>query len=257
MTSIRSMSARGTSCTSQNTPENNGVYTVRPSISTRSLLAVVPLKPRALMAHWRESICATCRFAARRSASARLAAPERRMSSCVITWIAEAVCDSRSGRFDTDVTCRFINCSMLNFFRASADKLASLSGGRALAQKFPNHLEQLTWFERLDQRARRAQRRRGLQHLDLSGPAPTRHGDDRRLGMLGTKGADHFQPVPLGHEDVHQNKIGTLLALQAQPGVPIGCFQHLVASRLERDSNRPPKHAIIIHHEDSRHALST
>src|SRR5256712_12048140 len=77
------------------------------------------------MAHWRESICATCRFAARRSASARLAAPERRMSSCVITWIAEAVCDSRSGRFDTEVTCRFINCSMLNFFRASADKLES------------------------------------------------------------------------------------------------------------------------------------
>src|SRR3989442_10268408 len=77
------------------------------------------------MAHWRESICATCRFAARRSASARLDAPERRMSSCVITWIAEAVCDSRSGRFDTEVTCRFINCSMLNFFRASADKLES------------------------------------------------------------------------------------------------------------------------------------
>src|SRR2546429_3630425 len=100
-------------------------------MSTSSLLAAVPLKPRALMAHWRESICATCRFAARRSASARLAAPERRMSSCVITWIAEAVCDSRSGRFDTEVTCRFINCSMLNFFRASADKLGS---GRWLAE---------------------------------------------------------------------------------------------------------------------------
>src|SRR2546422_3302049 len=94
-------------------------------MSTSSLLAAVPLNPRALMAHWRESICATCRFAARRSASARLAAPERRMSSCVITWIAEAVCDKRSGRFDTEVTCRFINCSMLNFFRASADRLES------------------------------------------------------------------------------------------------------------------------------------
>src|SRR5207237_14591 len=185
-------------------------------MSTSGLLAAGPLNPRALMAHWRESICATCRFAARRSASARLEAPERRMSSWVITWIAEAVCDKRSGRFDTEVTCRFINCSMLNFFRASADRLesgrwpaesvcctdgrfrdtpASLSGGRALAQQFPNHLEQLTWFERLDQRARRAQRRRGLQHLDLSGPAPTRHRDDRRFCLLGAKGADHFQPV--------------------------------------------------------------
>src|SRR5207244_10430942 len=77
------------------------------------------------MAHWRESICATCRFAARRSASARLEAPERRMSSWVMTWIAEAVCDKRSGRFDTEVTCRFINWSMLNFFRGSADRLES------------------------------------------------------------------------------------------------------------------------------------
>src|SRR5947207_13416758 len=94
-------------------------------MSTSSLLAAVPLNPRALMAHWRESICATCRFAARRSAAARREAPERRMSCWVITWIAEAVCDSRSGRFDTEVTCRFINCSMLNFFRASADRLES------------------------------------------------------------------------------------------------------------------------------------
>src|SRR5207237_3221401 len=94
-------------------------------MSTSGLLAAGPLNPRALMAHWRESICATCRFAARRSASARLEAPERRMSSWVITWIAEAVCDKRSGRFDTEVTCRFINCSMLNFFRASADRLES------------------------------------------------------------------------------------------------------------------------------------
>src|SRR2546429_5270580 len=60
----------------------------------------------------------------------------------------------------------------------------------SLGQQFPNHLEELARFERLDQRARRAQSRRGLQHLDLSGPAPTRHGDDRRLGLLATKGAD-------------------------------------------------------------------
>src|SRR5437016_14677233 len=71
MTSIRSTSTRGTSCTSQNTPEYNGVYTVRPSMSTRSLLAVVLLNPRALMAHCRESTCATCRLVARRKASGR------------------------------------------------------------------------------------------------------------------------------------------------------------------------------------------
>src|SRR6266700_1980622 len=94
-------------------------------ITPLTALAPQRLAPGPLMTHWRESICATCRFAARRSASARPDAPERRMSSCVITWIAEAVCDSRSGRFDTEVTCRFINCSMLNFFRASADKLES------------------------------------------------------------------------------------------------------------------------------------
>src|SRR2546425_2481344 len=98
---------------------------VRPSMSTRSLLAVVPLKPRALMAHWRESTCATCRLEARRRASARLDAPERRMSCCVITWIAEAVCDNRSGRFETEVTCRSINCSILSFFNAAADTLES------------------------------------------------------------------------------------------------------------------------------------
>src|SRR5205814_10424074 len=51
MTPDRSISESGTSCASQNTPENNGVYTVRPSIRTRSLLAVVLLNPRALIAH--------------------------------------------------------------------------------------------------------------------------------------------------------------------------------------------------------------
>jgi hypothetical protein len=48
MTSMRSMSSSITSCTSQNTPENNGEYTDRPSISTRSLLADELLNPRAL-----------------------------------------------------------------------------------------------------------------------------------------------------------------------------------------------------------------
>src|SRR6266545_301751 len=94
-------------------------------MSTRSLLAVVLLNPRALMAHWRESTCATCRLPARRSASGRLDAPERRMSSRVITWIAEAVCANRSARFETEVTSRFISCSMLSCFNTSADTLVS------------------------------------------------------------------------------------------------------------------------------------
>src|SRR6266508_2320215 len=94
-------------------------------MSTSSLLAVVPLNPRALIAHWRESTCATCRLVARRNASGRLDAPERRMSSRVITWIAEAVCDNRSARFETEVTSRFISCSMLSCFNTSADTLVS------------------------------------------------------------------------------------------------------------------------------------
>src|SRR2546427_546329 len=125
MTSIRSMSARGTSCTSQNTPEYNGVYTVRPSMSTRSLLAVVLLNPRALMAQSRELTCATCKLVARRRASGRLEAPERRMSCWVMTWMAEATCANLSGRLETEVTSRFISCSMLSFFNAAADALES------------------------------------------------------------------------------------------------------------------------------------
>jgi hypothetical protein len=49
------------------------------------LLAVVLLKPRALIAHCRESSWATSRFEASRNASGRLDAPERRMSSPVMT----------------------------------------------------------------------------------------------------------------------------------------------------------------------------
>src|ERR1051325_3219885 len=47
------------------------------------------------------------------------------MSSWVITWIAEAVSDSRSRRFETEVTSRFISCSILSFFKATAVRLES------------------------------------------------------------------------------------------------------------------------------------
>src|SRR2546421_12951537 len=89
MTSIRSTSTRGSSCTSQNTPEYNGVYTVRPSMSTRSLLAVGLLNPRALMAHWRESTFATRKVGARRQASGGLQAPEGRKVALGVARMAE------------------------------------------------------------------------------------------------------------------------------------------------------------------------
>src|SRR5260370_35244516 len=43
-----------------------------------------------------------------------LVAPDRRISSLVITWIAEAVSESLSRRFETEVTSTFINSSTLN-----------------------------------------------------------------------------------------------------------------------------------------------
>src|SRR2546422_4948629 len=95
-------------------------------MSTSSLLAVVLLNPRALIAHWRESTCATSRFEAKRNASGSLVAPERRMSSWVITWVAEDACDSFSGRLETDVTSRFISCSSVSLLSAPGD--AAVSG---------------------------------------------------------------------------------------------------------------------------------
>ncbi len=85
ITSMRSTSARSTSCASQTTPENSGVYTVRPSTSTSSLFASTLLKPRALIAYWFVSARATSRLGASRSASGNDVAPLRLISSAVIT----------------------------------------------------------------------------------------------------------------------------------------------------------------------------
>ncbi len=90
------------------------MYTVRPSIITSSLFASAVLKPRALIAQSCEFFCATCRLSANRSASGMLVAPERRMSSCVMTWIADAVPSSFSGWRDTEVTSTFISSSTLS-----------------------------------------------------------------------------------------------------------------------------------------------
>ena len=74
------------------------------------------LKPRALIAQVLPSDWATCRLAASRSASGRLVAPERRMSSPVITVIAAAACESGSLRRETEVTSISISSSMLRPF---------------------------------------------------------------------------------------------------------------------------------------------
>src|ERR1035441_3382813 len=61
-----------------------------------------------LTAHWLESICATSTPGAIRRTSGMLVAPERRMSSWLITKTAAPVLDSVCSFFETEVT------SMLN-----------------------------------------------------------------------------------------------------------------------------------------------
>src|SRR6267142_789508 len=118
ITSMRSISSSSTSWTFQYTPENNGVYTLRPSISTSSLLSNRPLNPRDAIAHLFESMRATSNPGASLNASGMLLAPERRISSCVITKIAAAASATFCVRLDTDVTCMFIRSSMLSFVKS-------------------------------------------------------------------------------------------------------------------------------------------
>ena|SRR2546427_6872074 len=69
---------------------------LRPSCNTSNLLAKTSLKPRALTAHWLESSRAASIPGTSRRASGMLKAPERRMSSSVMTEIAAGDCDSFS-----------------------------------------------------------------------------------------------------------------------------------------------------------------
>ncbi len=80
---------------------------------TSSLLAKRPLNPRELMAHLFSSMRATCKPGTIRNASGMLVAPERRMSSCVITKMAAAASASFWVLFETEVTCTFIKSSTL------------------------------------------------------------------------------------------------------------------------------------------------
>src|SRR5438093_12903902 len=135
---------------------------MRPSIKTSSLLDVVLLKPRAEMAHCRESICATSRFSARRSASGRLDAPDRRMSSSVMTWIAEPVWERGSARLETEVTSRFKSCSKLSFLSVLGDVTGKAVWAWAwLAAAIAKAVT--------DAKACRAKLRQGRGHGDLAG----------------------------------------------------------------------------------------
>src|SRR5467141_1445355 len=113
ITSIRSRSSSITSWIFQYTPENKGVYTLLPSMRTSSLLSKRPLNPREPIAHLFSSMRATSRPGTRRSASGMLVAPDRRMSSCVITKIAAAASATCCLRLETEVTCIFHRSSKL------------------------------------------------------------------------------------------------------------------------------------------------
>src|ERR1039457_6176278 len=105
---------------------------LRPSINTNILSAKRPPKPRAVTDQLLASIRATCRPGTMRSTSGMLLTPERRMSSCVITYTAPAVwlsfCSLRPG----ELTSTFIRVSRLASARSPGD-----CGGVSLAQQAP------------------------------------------------------------------------------------------------------------------------
>ena len=88
------------------------------------------LNPRALIAQVLPLDWATCMQAVIRRASGRLVAPERRMSSPVITVIAAAASETGSLRRETEVTSISINSSMLRLL--SSDDWAACSSWTAL-----------------------------------------------------------------------------------------------------------------------------
>lgn len=87
--------------------------------------AVVP-KPRAEIAWLLEVTRATCRLGARRSASGSVCAPDRRMSSFVMTYMEAAAVLSGVGRFATEVISIRV--------RSSSDRLRKDSSGSVAAR---------------------------------------------------------------------------------------------------------------------------
>ena len=82
-------------------PAKSGEYTARPSIRTRIDRASRSANPRIPIAQRAPSIRATCMPGASRSASGMDVAPERRMSSRVMTYTAAGVVMVDSGTRDT------------------------------------------------------------------------------------------------------------------------------------------------------------
>jgi hypothetical protein len=92
-----------------------------------------PFSPRALIAQLFALICATSSPGTIRNKSGMFVAPDRRMSSCVITNTATAVRDNVCSLFETDVTSIFIRSSRLTFAKSSGFGCASCA--RATAHK--------------------------------------------------------------------------------------------------------------------------
>src|SRR5690348_6587243 len=113
ITSIRSMSSRGGSCTSHHTPPKVGVYASRPSTKTSILALKRLLNPRALTSQTCELCWATCNPGTMRSASGMDEKPPRTMSCPVTTKIAAGASNKLSVFFDGEVTSMFISSSML------------------------------------------------------------------------------------------------------------------------------------------------
>src|SRR5690606_20595218 len=105
------------------------------SIMTRSLLEKAALKPRERIIWADELSWVTCKLVTRRSNSGRLVAADRRISSSVITCMAEATSVNFSGLRDTVVTSNPINSSKLIFFNSSVDTLSVLVWATAAVLK--------------------------------------------------------------------------------------------------------------------------
>ena len=89
------------------------------------------LNPRALMAYDAAPTRATCRLGARRRASGRVRAPERRRSPLVITKIDAAAPETGSGRRDTEVTSMLASSSRDRSARSEARTSSPRAGTAA------------------------------------------------------------------------------------------------------------------------------
>ena len=124
-TSMRSMSSISRSSDSQNTPENSGLYTLRPSIWTSSLFEKRPSAMRTPTAQLPAPIWATDTPGTSRRASGTLRAPLRRISSAVSTVTAAGVSESFCVLRETVATSRRARSSSARSARTASSAQAS------------------------------------------------------------------------------------------------------------------------------------